>query len=99
VEVEGINTNAREEGFSLSDDGLTLFFASDRLNDDDMDLFVATRDDTAASFESVEPLIDLNSTAQDLDPQLSPDGLELFFASSRAGPVQLFRAVRECLGR
>jgi hypothetical protein len=99
VEVEGINTNAREEGFSLSDDGLTLFFASDRLNEDDMDLFVATRVDTAASFESVAPLVDLNSTAQDLDPQLSPDGLELFFASSRAGPVQLFRALRECLER
>lgn len=99
VEVEGINTNAREEGFSLSDDGLTLFFASDRLNEDDMDLFVATRADTSASFDSIEPLVDLNSTEQELDPQLSPDGLELFFASSRAGPVRLFRAVRECLGR
>jgi Tol biopolymer transport system component len=99
VEVEGINTNAREEGCSLSDDGLTLFFASNRQDEADMDLFVATRADAAASFEAVEPLVDLNSTAQDLDPQLSPDGLELFFASSRAGPVQLFRAVRECLER
>lgn len=97
VEVEGINTNAREEGFSLSDDGLTLFFASNRLNEADMDLFVATRADAAASFEAAEPLVALNSAEQDLDPQLSPDGLELFFASSRAGPVQLFRAVRECL--
>ncbi|HEU4578412.1 MAG TPA: hypothetical protein VFS67_09165 [Polyangiaceae bacterium] len=97
VEVPGINTDAREEGFSLSDDGLTLFFASNRLNDADMDLFVATRADATTSFEAAEPLVDLNSTAQDLDPQLSPDGLELFFASSRTGPVQLFRAVRECL--
>jgi hypothetical protein len=97
VEVAGINTDAREEGCSLSDDGLTLFFASNRLDEADMDLFVATRADATARFEEPQPLLELNSTAQDLDPQLSPDGLELFFASSRAGPVQLFRAVRECV--
>jgi Tol biopolymer transport system component len=76
---------------------LTLFFASNRLDEADMDLFVATRADATANFEAAAALVDLNSTAQDLDPQLSPDGLELFFASSRTGPVQLFRAVRECL--
>jgi len=97
VEVPGINTNSREEGFSLSPDGLTLFLASNRLFETDMDLFVATRSDLAASFETPEPLVDLNSPADDLDPQLSPDGRELFFASSRGGTFQLFRSVRECL--
>jgi len=38
-----------------------IFFASNRLNEADMDLFVATRADTAASFEAAEPLVDLNS--------------------------------------
>jgi Tol biopolymer transport system component len=97
VEVPGINTAAREEGFSLAPDGLTLFFASDRAAELDMDLWVATRANTAADFGAAESLDALNSTEQELDPQLSPDGSELFFASSRAGKFQLFRAVRECV--
>jgi Tol biopolymer transport system component len=96
VEVPGVNSNAREEGFSLSADGLTLFFASDRVVEGQMDLFVATRPDAAASFGTPEPLAQLNSDSDELDPQLSPDGLELFFASSREGSFQLFRASREC---
>jgi Tol biopolymer transport system component len=96
VEVPGVNSNAREEGFSLSADGLTLFFASDRLVEGQMDLFVATRPDAAASFGTPEPLAQLNTDSDELDPQLSPDGLELFFASSREGSFQLFRAAREC---
>jgi Tol biopolymer transport system component len=96
VEVPGINGNSREEGFSLSPDGLTLFFASNRVDLEQMDLFVATRPDAAASFGTPEPLAQLNSAADELDPQLSPDGLELFFASSREGGFQLFRTLREC---
>jgi hypothetical protein len=97
VEVPGINTAAREEGFSLAPDGLTLFFASDRAAELDMDLWVAMRASTSADFGAAESLVGLNSTGQELDPQLSPDGSELFFSSSRAGNFQLFRAVRECL--
>lgn len=104
VEVPGINSAARDEGFSLTPDGLTLFFASNRGADPsleselDMDLWVATRPSTAADFAAAESLADLNSTGEELDPQLSPDGSELFFTSSRAGNFQLFRAVRECNG-
>jgi hypothetical protein len=97
VEVPGINTAAREEGFSLAPDGLTLFFASNRGSQPDMDLWLATRPSASVDFGTVENLTALNSTGEDLDPQLSPDGVELFFASSRAGNFQLFRAVRECI--
>lgn len=96
VEVPGINGNARDEGFSFSADGLTLFFASNRQALEQMDLFVATRPDAEASFGTPEPLAQLNSDVDELDPQLSPDGLELFFASAREGGFQLFRASREC---
>ncbi len=96
AEVPGINGSAREEGFTLSADGLTLFFASNRLTLEQMDLFVATRPDAAASFAAPEPLVQLNSEVDELDPQLSPDGSELFFASSRDGAFQLFRATRQC---
>ncbi|HKO94466.1 MAG TPA: hypothetical protein VJU61_25105, partial [Polyangiaceae bacterium] len=103
VEVPGINTASREEGSSLAPDGLTLFFASNRGPDLtveselDMDLWFAQRPNISADFGAAESLAALNSTGEELDPQLSPDGLELFFASSRAGNFQLFRAVRECI--
>ena len=103
VEVPGINSASREEGFSLAPDGLTLFFASNRgadLNVEselDMDLWVATRPSTSADFGAAESLVALNSSGEELDPQLSPDGVELLFTSSRAGNFQLLRAVRECI--
>ncbi|MEO8177650.1 MAG: hypothetical protein ABI895_02350 [Deltaproteobacteria bacterium] len=61
-----------------------------------MDLFVATRADLGSAFDTPQPLGDLNSTEDELDPQLSPDGRELFFASSRQGGFQLLRSVRQC---
>jgi Tol biopolymer transport system component len=105
VEVPGINSDAREEGFSLSKDGLTLVFASDRVSESDMDLWVSTRSEPRGEFGEPENLAALNSPAQDLDPQFSPDGSELFFTSSRPNPLAsngafaIFRALRDCIRR
>jgi WD40 repeat protein len=96
VEVQGVNTDAREEGFSLSSDGLTLFFASNRSSLEDMDIWLATRLDRSSAFGAAENVSVLNTTALELDPVLSADGFELFFVSSRNGPTQLFRSVRSC---
>ena len=82
--------------FSLSADGLTLYFASDRVVPLDMDLWVATRPDTDSPFGTPQPLVELNTGEQDLDPALTPDGLELFFSSTRNGAAQLFRSTRVC---
>lgn len=99
IELAGINTDVREEGFSLSSDGLTLLFASNRLDDADMDIWVATRLSRVDDFGSVENLSEINLPAvADIDPALSADGFELFFASERNGPVQLFRSSRLCSG-
>lgn len=96
VELPGVNTDSREEGFSLSADGLTLYFASDRIVPLDMDLWVATRPDLESPFEEPQPLQQLNTNEQELDPALSPDGFELFFSSTRNGAAQLFRSARIC---
>lgn len=98
IELAGINTDVREEGFSLSGDGLTLFFASNRADDLDMDIWVATRPSRFTEFGEVENLIAVNTPSADLDPALSADGFELFFASDRNGSVQLFRSARQCVG-
>jgi Tol biopolymer transport system component len=96
VEVEGINTASREEGFSLSADGLTLVFSSNREGSADLDIWLATRPARDAAFSEPANLSAVNSAAPDGDAMLSPDGLELFFTSERNGTNQLFRATRQC---
>lgn len=96
VELAGINTAAREEGFSLSADGLTLVFSSNREGSADLDIWLATRSARDAAFGEPVNLSAVNSAASDGDAMLSPDGLELFFTSERNGTNQLFRAVRQC---
>lgn len=98
VELAGINSDVREEGFTLSSDGLTLLFASNRFDEADMDIWVATRLSRVDDFGDIVNLSEINApTADDIDPALSADGFELFFASERNGPVQLFRSTRVCL--
>lgn len=96
VELEGINTAFREEGFSLSADGLTLVFSSNREGSADLDIWLATRSTRDAAFDEPVNLSAVNSAAPDGDAMLSPDGLELFFTSERNGTNELFRAVRQC---
>jgi Tol biopolymer transport system component len=96
VELEGVNTDAREEGFWLSHDGLTLYFASNRLAGSDMDIFVAVRPDTDSPFEEAQNLAVVNTPGIELDPALTSDGFELFFASDRSGTMQLYRSARLC---
>jgi Tol biopolymer transport system component len=97
VELPGVNTNAREEGFWLSADGLTLFFASNRVGEvADMDIFVATRPDLESAFGQASGLDVVNTSDIELDPALTTDGFELFFASDRSGTMQLYRSARQC---
>jgi Tol biopolymer transport system component len=96
VELPGINTASREEGFSLGEDGLTLVFSSNREGSADLDIWLATRSARDATFAEPVNLSAVNSAAPDGDAMLSPDGLELFFTSERNGANQLFRATRQC---
>jgi hypothetical protein len=85
--------NTDVDGFLL-DDGLTLYFSSDRVKKGDQDLFIATRVDVDASFTGFEAISALNSSSDDRDPWLSPDGSELYFSSSRTGNLKIYRATR-----
>jgi WD40-like Beta Propeller Repeat len=95
-ELPGVNSNARDEGFWLSADSLTVFFASNRLVQEDMDIWVATRPDASSAFGEAENLDVVNTSGLELDPALTLDGFELFFASDRSGTMQLYRSVRLC---
>ena len=82
-----INTAYLDQNPSISGDGLSLYFASDRPGGFGMrDLYVAHR---ASRDDPWQTPIDLgatvNSAADDIAPNVSADGRMLFFASSRPG--------------
>ena len=82
-----INTAFNEQGPNLSNDGLTLYFGSDRPGGSGgFDIWVARRDCTACPWQTpvnVGPVV--NTVASETGPGLSIDGHLLFFTSNRAG--------------
>jgi LmbE family N-acetylglucosaminyl deacetylase len=88
-----LNTTADEDAPSLRGDGLELYFASSRVAND-IDIYVTTRasltspwsDPRRATFNSVGHL--------DTTPALSRDGLNVWFASSRGGNIDVWFASR-----
>ncbi|HEY5453357.1 MAG TPA: hypothetical protein VIQ54_31605, partial [Polyangia bacterium] len=92
----------------LSDNGLTLFFsgsppaypadAAPRVNDAGMilepsaDLYVAWRRSVDEEFEVAQPLDDLNTSGDERDPWLTPDGKTLYFTSDRDGTLSIYTA-------
>jgi hypothetical protein len=79
---------------SITADGTTLVFVrSDGYWVGD-DLYLATRPDTTAPFDSVRPLTEINdSTDADAYPWISPDGLRLYYTKGSSLAV----AARESL--
>lgn len=75
----------------LSDDGLTLFYASAPPGGKS-DLYVAWRSSTSRPFTLTEPLRDLDTAAEERDPWLSPDGTRFYFVSDRDGIFQIYEA-------
>jgi hypothetical protein len=75
----------------LTADGLMLFYASS-LGPEQSDLYVATRASTTAPFGTPVPLADVNTSSDERDPWLSPDGTTLFFAAYHDGDRDLFTA-------
>lgn len=89
----GMNTAAHELVHSLSADALVLYGASDGIGSMGYyDVMASTREDVLAEFGVLAPLANINSGVGDTEPNISADGTELYFASSRAGPWGIYRA-------
>lgn len=90
-----INTAAAEAKPSLTGDGLTLFFHSDRQlantidsTNNSLSIWMSTRTAVDQPFPVPQPLGPrVNSGGRNWDPAISPDGLTLVFVSDRAGGV------------
>jgi len=82
-----VNSGNPEFDPSISANGLELYFQSTRAGDyGDRDIYVATRattDDKWSQAVNLGPII--NSSARDAGPDISSDGLSLYFNSNRAG--------------
>jgi Tol biopolymer transport system component len=82
-----VNSSANDPGPSISADGLSLFFTSNRSGGQgNLDLWVTTR--TSVS-DPWGPPVNLGPTVNSLStdgvPSISADGLELYFTSDRPG--------------
>jgi Tol biopolymer transport system component len=82
-----VNSSTGGNGPSISADGLSLYFDSDRPGGyGNADIWVATRettDDPWGEPENLGPTV--NSSQIDWDPCISSEGLELYFRSHRTG--------------
>jgi Tol biopolymer transport system component len=78
---------------SVTADALTLAFGSDRSSSDGtFDLFLATRATAGGDFSGVTPIAGLNTSSDDQQPYLLPDGSEIYFSSNRSGDSDIYRA-------
>lgn len=98
----GINTEYMEASPSISSDGLTIYFHSDRPGGaGDRDLYQATRATTSDPFGNVISLgSGVNTSGVDGHPSISADGLSIFFQSDRPGGEgsnDLYHATRATL--
>jgi Tol biopolymer transport system component len=97
--LSGIDMAGSQYDPSVTADGLTLAFGSDRASSDGTyDLFLATRATTGDDFSDAAPISDLNTSADDQQPYLLPDGSEMYFSSNTSGDSDIYRARRKTGG-
>ncbi len=91
-----VNGSSIDEGPSISPDGLTLYYNSNRAGGyGSFDLWMATRiakEDTWGQPENLGSTV--NSSARDMFPSISADGLTLYFSSNRSGIYDLWVTTR-----
>jgi hypothetical protein len=80
----------------ISLDQRSLYFFSERAGSGGVarDLYVATRSDPGAPFDTASPLASVNSPFLDHLPWVSADELILYFASQRSGTLDIWRSTR-----
>jgi Tol biopolymer transport system component len=100
--LAALNSAAADYRPTLTADGLTIFFDSNRGSPDThYHIYVATRADVAADFGTPSLLTAINqANTDDQSPNVSADGTVLYFMSNRGGTTgfDLYRATRANTG-
>jgi Tol biopolymer transport system component len=81
-----INTSSLEGNEKISQDGLSLYFNSDRPGTaGDLDIYLSTRATTSDPFGTPVRLDSLNTAFRDGTPDISADGLSIVFITNKPG--------------
>jgi hypothetical protein len=83
--VGELNTAAQDNAPVLSQDGLEIFFQSNRADIADFNIYHATRSTPSDGFGAASVVTELADPADDYPTWLSPDRCQLMFASTRTG--------------
>ncbi len=92
-----VNDSGPDEAPVMTDDELTLYFASIRSGGlGQQDIYVATRADAVSNFSAPVLVRSLDSDAIETDMALSSDETEMFFVSDISGVAQIWHTTRDC---
>ena len=93
--VTELKSSNNEAGVALSDDGLTIYFGSERPGGlGGSDVWIARRPTLSAAFGAAEPMNELSSAADDYPAWMSPDGCRIYLTSDRGGSMDILVAER-----
>ena len=91
--LNNVNTATAQYDPSVTGDGLTLAFRSNRDGGAGRDdLYGASRATVGGDFSGVAPITAVNSASNDVQPFLTPSGAEIYFSSDRTGDYDIYRA-------
>jgi hypothetical protein len=92
--LQQVNTAFRDDGISTTGDALTIYFHSDRPDSGvgSKDIYRATRPSLSTSLGAPSVVESVNSTAEDFDAFVLPNGKTLYFSSNRSGTAKLYRS-------
>lgn len=91
--LDELNTMHYEEGPTLSDDGRTIGFSSNREGAGGDDLWIATRDDASQPFGAPANMTGLNSAGNERGPSLVLGQGRLYYSSNQFGSTDVFLAI------
>ena len=87
-------TGSEEADPSISTDDLELLFSSNRVGGQARAVWRATRATATDAFGAPDLVVAVDSGSDDTDPDLSPDGLTLYFRSNRSNSDDIYVATR-----
>lgn len=100
VFLSALASPLRDDNPTLSDDGLEIFFSSDRAGSGTYDVYRATRPSLGAPFSAPARVPELSSAGDDIGTRLSRDGRRMYlnYNSIRTGGqnADLWTATRDC---
>jgi len=93
--MDDVNTSAEEGSPFVFQGGLRIVFDSDRPGTDGTeDLWLAGRETQSDPFEAAQPFELLNSSGEDSDAWISPDGRYMLMSSDRNGAFRIYESFR-----